>query len=181
MKIACLGWGSLIWDIKELPIQRHWFEDGPFVPVEFARQSDDGRITLVILKDATPVRTLWAVMDCVELKDAIEALRVREGNTNSQNIGRWTAGQSDQPEIQGLAQWAGARGIDGVVWTALPAKFNGNNQTIPTQDDVVAYLDELRGLERGKAEEYVRRAPRQIDTVYRRRIEAELGWTPSGA
>ena len=39
MKIACLGWGSVIWDPRALPIQREWFKDGPFAPVEFTRQS----------------------------------------------------------------------------------------------------------------------------------------------
>lgn len=46
--IVCLGWGSLIWDQKNLPVKGQWHEDGPSLPVEFVRQSINGRLTLVI-------------------------------------------------------------------------------------------------------------------------------------
>jgi hypothetical protein len=48
MKIAVLGWGSLIWQPRELRISLPiWKTDGPELPVEFARVSMDGRLTLV--------------------------------------------------------------------------------------------------------------------------------------
>jgi hypothetical protein len=63
------------------------------------------------------------------------------------------------------------------VWTSLPPKFGGVDDEVPSVDDVIAYLDALRGAERDEAEKYVRKAPLQIDTPYRQRIAAALGWT----
>ena len=176
--IACLGWGSLIWDPRGLPIQRYWFDDGPLISLEFARQSKDDRITLVGVPSARPVRSLWALMD-VELKmDAREALRIREGKCKKEHIGSWP---SAKPPgfILGLDEWAQARQLDAVVWTALPPQFTGKDDTPPTADDVINHLQGLTGSTRDEAERYVRLAPRQVDTAYRRRIEAELHWLPT--
>src|SRR5690348_8119635 len=98
--IACLGWGSLVWDPRELPIQRHWFCDGPFVRAEFLRQSANGRMTVVLAAAAGWVRSLWAVMDASVLDQAREALRKREGITEknlTRHIGSWSQG-ADAPE-----------------------------------------------------------------------------------
>ena len=45
-KIAVLAWGSLVPEPRDLKAE---FEpNGPLLPIEFCRVSDDGRLTLVI-------------------------------------------------------------------------------------------------------------------------------------
>ncbi len=178
INIACLGWGSLIWDPQDLPIRRYWFDDGPLIPLELARQSKGERITLVIVPTARPVRSLWPLMDSDNLKDAREQLRLREGPTNPGYISHWSRGSRSPASIPELREWALARNIDSVVWTALPPKFKDEVHRQPSVEDVLEHLRELSGIQREDAEKYIRRAPRQIDTAYRRRIEAELQWLP---
>ena len=180
---ACLGWGSLVWDSRELPIHRQWFSDGPFIKVEFTRQSRDGRITLVLEASAKPVRSLWAVMDTSDIGTAREALRARESisDSNTPYIGTWTQGDNNPDLIIGLSQWAWACAVQSVIWTALPPRFDGTDKRTPTAADVIRYLGGLTGATRDTAERYIRSTPRQIDTNYRREIEGALGWTALGA
>ncbi len=70
--------------------------------------------------------------------------------------------------------WAAAR-IKAAVWTALPPKFEGSDAA-PSSDQVVNYLRSLRGPTAVSAQQYIERTPAQIDTDYRREIEAALGW-----
>ena len=181
MTIACLGWGSLIWKPDNLPITGAWRPDGPLLPVEFARQSRDGRITLVLIDGAKPVPVLWTNLTVNSLDEAREALRLREGvpvAKASAFIQSWIPTASPASVVSGIiADWAITAKLDGVVWTALPPKFAGKQMT-PSVSQVVAYLSRLEGQRRRLAEEYIRRAPAQIATAFRQRIEREFGWLP---
>lgn len=149
--------------------------------VEFLRQSNDGRITLVLDESAKPVGCLWALMALNKLEDAQMALAKREeifSKDVANDIGTWRCEDSYPVCIVGLERWASSKGIDAVIWTALGPKFQGDKRA-PTQNEVITYLSALIGPERDNAERYVRRAPRQIDTEYRKQIEAKLGWSPS--
>jgi hypothetical protein len=175
--IAVLGWGSLVWDPRTLPIRRQWFADGPLVRVEFLRESGGRRITLVLDSEVPAVRSLWAIMDTIDLDDARKQLQERE-RCGRIDIGYWQPASGASPSsILDLAKWAECRSIDAVVWTALGSKFRGKDGLRPTADEIIDHLGVLVGTQRDEAERYVRRAPRQIDTPYRRRIEAELQWT----
>ena len=178
---VCLGWGSLIWFPGSLPTIGDWYTDGPELPVEFARQSGDGRITLVIEPKAERVPVLWTRLAVSSINAARRALADREGVCLSRyprSIGYWSPEKASHQhrESVGIGAWANAKGVDAVVWTALKPRFNGA-QITPTCEEVVGRLRSLKGPERTKAEEYVRKAPRQIRTAYREVIVFELGWT----
>ena len=180
MTIVCLGWGSLIWNPLELPVSLKWEADGPDLPVEFARQSNDGRITLVIAEEANSVPVFWSALSVSNLDEARQALACREGvpaKHLKRSIGYWSSTRmSSHQEADPIGQWASARGLDGVVWTALKPKFGGKYFK-PSSSQIVRYLSELDGDTKRVAEEYIRNTPSQIRTTYRALIEQELNWT----
>lgn len=177
-RIACVGWGSLIWRSGRLPLDGRWRADGPELPVEYARESGDGRVTLVAVPDAPPSRTFWTLLETDDLSDARRRLRRRE-RSRPGTIGAWPPPDGGEPAaLEAVARWARARGLDGVVWTALRPRFAEVEGRVPTRREVVDHLAGLRGARRARAERYVRRTPRQIRTPYRTAIERRLGWTP---
>lgn len=184
MLIACLGWGSLVWDPRDLPIRGEWFSDGPFLPMEFARQSKDDRITLVLMPERFAlVRSLWSLLSVRELAEAREALRRREcipSKNGEEHLAHWRRGEAGTGVGQRIQRWAEALDIDAVVWTNLPPKFQNTDGKIPSSEEVVKHLERLPHEKRKNAERYIRMTPRQIDTDYRRIIEAKFGWTPLG-
>src|SRR5437867_4111962 len=129
MKIACLGWGSLVWDPRSLHIRSGWFRDGPFLPIEFARESKDKRVTLVITPGSALVRSLWALSSLDSLDAAKADLALREDikiENIKHSIGVWRRDDQKQegldPEI---AQWGLRLNLDAAIWTQLKPRFGG--------------------------------------------------------
>ena len=75
--------GSLIPHLEKrgvrLRISGRWNKNGPFLPIEYARISSNGELTLVLHPGVRGVRTLWAYSAFQNLNKAIKNLRDREG------------------------------------------------------------------------------------------------------
>lgn len=109
-RIACLGWGSLVWSPDRLPVELPWREDGPALPVEFTRRSNNGRLTLVLTEGVPRIPVLWVPIKAETVKEAREALRVREGVVTrnlDRDVGFCELGvPSPYAEAESIAVWA---------------------------------------------------------------------------
>src|SRR5215813_3106795 len=85
MNIAVLGWGSLIWHPASFRAKTKWRSDGPRLPIEFARISQDNRLTLVIQPGSTDQATYWSLSELTDLEPARQNLKARE-RTASKDI-----------------------------------------------------------------------------------------------
>lgn len=176
MRIACLGWGSLTWDSRELNIPKEkWNEDGPALPIEFSRISNDGRVTLIIDEKAELQTILWVELEQKELNEARCLLARREG-TKFEKISYINANADINKENKiesNIVNWLNIKKLDVAIWTGLSYK----NNMRPTEDQIIEHLGNLEDCDKERAEEYIRKAPVQINTAYRRRMVKEFGWT----
>ena len=185
-RIAVLGWGSLVWDPKDLAFGGLWSPTGPCLHVEFARCSQDQRVTLVLVESAEYSRTYTAMSTESTVDGAAENLRWREGRTKTEFIhvidGDGARDMDDKSvssrSTNEIARWLKAsKDYDAAVWTALPAKgFSSHNLA----KRVTQHIQRLDPEQRGRAREYVQKAPTTVDTVVRRAVEGEFGWSRIG-
>lgn len=181
LKIIILGWGSLIWDPRELPREGTWQDRGPIFPIEFSRVSNDCRLTLVIDPvNGAQVVTRYIQSPRADLDDAIADLKEREG-TGSKQIGfvNLRSGTSrcivHSPLLRLIQRWGAEDGFDAVVWTDLRSNFEdetGNPFTVERARD---YLVGLPKSAADRARRYINNAPPEVDTPLRRAMR-EAGW-----
>lgn len=170
-KFVCLGWGSLVWNPDTLPILSEWHKDGPHLPLEFARESNGKRITLVIVERDHAVPVLWAKLKVSSLDEAIAALALREGVPKLNVIGRWPNETGNHYLYEDtIARWASGKGFSGAVWTALLPGMKKMKSEIPSLQQIKDYLSMLPESEIEKAAEYIFKAPEQITTPYRQSL-----------
>jgi L-arabinose isomerase len=182
VKIAILGWGSLLWDNRPEFDQWHepWQYDGPTLKLEFSRISESrlNALTLVIDEaNGAPTCVAWCLSKRTNPGDGVCDLRCREGTT-LRNIGRIDVAQQaksrDHAAVQdAIACWAREKCLDAVVWTALESNFQ---QKTGQQFSVGAALRHLKGLTaegKAMAAEYVWRAPDFVRTPLRTALEGE--------
>lgn len=191
MKIAILGWGSLVWDKRTLSTIGEWRPSGPILPVEFSRKSRDGRLTLVIdPTNGEAVATRYVRSGFENLNDAIGNLREREGNPVKDRIGyvnllahteRAWARENQPAACDTITAWAQANDWQAVIWTALLSNFEEEQHEPFTVPAAIRYLNGLNGETATRAFEYIRRAPTETMTPLRRALQAQAPREPAAA
>lgn len=190
--IGILAWGSLVWrpthceTTLELRTPGQWEPDGPPLPLEFARISRDGSLTLVVVPDYPHLVTaLWSVSAFDDLDAAVRNLAARECiRTNLSSIhgvdqDGSPIGSVPMPIASTVHQWLRDHPASpqAAIWTGLgtqPSRWRQRGYDDGfTPDNAIAYLRSLRDDQDHQAFEYLRRTPEQIKTPVRPRAEEE--------
>lgn len=180
MTIAILGWGSLIWDPRDLPIKGGWKNDGPALPIEFCRISGSWPLTLVIKPGFDNVNVLHTVSDDRNVKEAKMNLALREGCT-TKHIGLIDSITGDSnvssetnQYVPAIKEWMAVHGYDSVIWTDLPSNFKEKTGREFSIKNGIGFLKALSPERLERALHYIDNAPLQINTKLRTAIVLEF-------
>jgi len=180
MKIAIIGWGSLIWDPQDLPREGAWQRGGPKLPIEFSRISQDGRLTLVIDEShGILVPTRYVLSPRTNLEDAIADLLVRE-RTTKKGIG-FVDLKHNNLKTQGcstkigeiIRAWTKKTGFDSAIWTALEPNFKTEIRDDFSIKRATEYLSNLPKTAKTHALNYFQNAPEEVLTPLRKALLKE--------
>jgi hypothetical protein len=186
MKIAILGWGSLIWDPRDLQLATAFEPTGPSLPIEFCRISKNLRLTLIIDETfGTLCQTYAATCACNTLDDAVENLARREGMSGTADVGyadltsqeRGRAATRRHPHaVESIDDWALHAGYDAAIWTALDSHFEDRTSEPFSVNAAMRFLENLEqhdGQAFARALDYIRRAPGATQTPVRERTATQ--------
>ena len=193
MKTVILGWGSLLWDRRSNFEEQHgdWLFDGPNLKLEFSRisQTRNGALTLVLdYYNGTCCQVAYTLSKRKCPNDAICDLRSREGTT-LRNIGFYFADESlkncyeeafnniHEEAFNNIKNWAIKCKIDVVIWTDLQSNFQDKTDNPFSIDNALAYLQNLNNEGKVKAAEYIRLAPKFINTALRKALQTQPWFT----
>jgi hypothetical protein len=184
MKIAILGWGSLLWDQHAEFEKQHedWLFDGPGLKLEFSRVSRTRNDALTLVLDMSNGKLCQVAYTLSKRKnpdDAICDLRCREGTT-LENIGFYFVDGSrkqyrEEETFKSIKIWASEKKIDVVIWTDLASNFQEKSKD-KKPFSIQAALCHIQALDsegKAKAAEYVWRAPEFIDTPLREELQSQ--------
>ncbi|MCJ7484691.1 MAG: hypothetical protein MUQ25_00795 [Candidatus Aminicenantes bacterium] len=186
IKIAILGWGSLLWEYHAEYDAQHqeWLSDGPGLKLEFSRVSVSRKQALTLVIDANNgvlCRVAYALSRREDPEDCICDLVLREG-TKRNNIGfcflDGSRQQSRDPgALETISSWARSKGIEVVVWTDLGSNFKSHSKCGQdfSVERALAHIAALGVVGKVKAAEYVWLAPEFVDTPLRKALQG-LPW-----
>lgn len=186
MKIAIIGYGSLIWDLDDLApkVAGPWQRGiGPQMPVEFARVSPKRKLGLVlVIHEDVPQasRTSYLLSNRDTLDQAVIDLAERE-RTDREHIGFSTRAGDHYSRTAGIAQtvdkWLSETQLDAAVWTDLNGNFDDHTGETFSHEAGISYLRKLSGASLSEAWRYITYAPSETDTPFRRYLATDGWWS----
>lgn len=191
MRIAILGWGSLLWDNESdrgKEFNKHlkdktWHPDGPCLSLEFSRisESRERALTLVLdYENGRPCQVHYALSNRRCWKDAACDLRTREGTVlrcigwylpSKPEESRWRCALDDSRSD--IEEWACANSIDAVVWTALKSNFESKKCEPYSVQAAKRHLLSLDPKGQREAARYICKAPCSVNTPLRDAVRSE--------